>query len=289
MRDKPEWLRIRSQNSSQLKEVEVMLKRLNLNTVCHEAGCPNKAVCFNSKTATFIILGRLCTRNCSFCNIEKGKPMGAIDVDEPQHVAVAVKELGLKHAVITSVTRDDLEDGGATHFAQVIDKIRENCDATVEVLIPDFRGNWRALETVVNKRPEVINHNVETIPRLYSNVRPLADYKRSLNLLRKVKELDDRIFTKSGLMVGLGEKPSEIIKVFEDLRNVGCDFLTVGQYLSPSNKHYPIQEYVTPEQFEIYKGEALKKGFIHVECGPLVRSSYQAADALSAARTIQNN
>ncbi len=280
MPGKPEWLRIRFQNSGQLKNTEDMLEGLGLNTVCHEAGCPNRLVCFNKKTATFLILGSLCTRNCTFCNIEKGTPLGQVDINEPERVAMAVKSLGLKHAVITSVTRDDLEDGGAAQFAGTIKKIREFSSATVEVLIPDLKGDMKALEKVARERPEIIAHNVETVPRLYPYVRPMADYDRSLGLLKKVKELDESIFTKSGIMVGLGETREEVLNVFDDLRRSGCDFLTVGQYLAPSSRHHPVKEYVDPEVFEEYRDEALNMGFKHVASGPFVRSSYEAADAL---------
>lgn len=227
-----------------------------------------------------MILGRVCTRNCRFCNVEGGVP-GPVDGDEPEHVADAVKELGLLHSVITSVTRDDLPDGGAGHFARTIRAIRDKCPGTVvEVLIPDFKGDNKALETVVEATPDIINHNVETVPRLYNSVRPQACYERSLQVLKSVKSMNDKIYTKSGIMVGLGESREEVIEVFKDLRDAGCDFLTVGQYLSPSEKHYPVREFVHPDMFGEYKRIALDMGFGYVASSPLVRSSYNASEAL---------
>lgn len=276
---KPEWLKIKVQNTEELAEVERILRKLSLNTVCDEANCPNKMECFSKKTATFMILGRICTRNCTFCNVSKEKPT-AVDKEEPAHVAEAVKELGLRHVVITSVTRDDIPDGGAGHFAEVIRKVRSvNRDVIIEVLIPDFKGDEAALSKVVDAKPHIINHNVETVPRLYPEVRPMAVYERSIKLLENVKAMDKSIYTKSGIMLGLGEKKEEVIKVFEDLRSVDCDFLTVGQYLSPSKKHHPVVEYIHPDEFERYKEIGLNMGFKYVASGPLVRSSYQAEKA----------
>jgi lipoic acid synthetase len=277
---KPEWLRIRVRNNGEISQVEDILQRLSLHTVCEEANCPNRMECFSRKTATFMILGRVCTRNCRFCNVEGGVP-GPVDGDEPEHVADAVKELGLLHSVITSVTRDDLPDGGAGHFARTIRAIRDKCPGTVvEVLIPDFKGDNKALETVVEATPDIINHNVETVPRLYNSVRPQACYERSLQVLKSVKSMNDKIYTKSGIMVGLGESREEVIEVFKDLRDAGCDFLTVGQYLSPSEKHYPVREFVHPDMFGEYKRIALDMGFGYVASSPLVRSSYNASEAL---------
>jgi lipoyl synthase len=277
---KPDWLKIRIQAGSNREEVFQILDRLTLHTVCEEANCPNLGECFSRKTATFMILGKFCTRNCTFCNVQKNKPT-PVDPDEPVHVAQAVKELDLRHVVITSVTRDDLPDGGAGHFAGVIGEIRRlDANVAVEVLIPDFRGDKNALAMVVKAGPKIINHNVETVPRLYPEVRPMAVYMRSLELLANVKELDGGMLTKSGIMVGLGEKEDEVIDLFKNLREVGCDLLTVGQYLAPSKSHHPVMEYVHPDIFEKYKEKALKMGFMHVASAPLVRSSYLADKAL---------
>ncbi|AEF93290.1 Lipoyl synthase [Desulfotomaculum nigrificans CO-1-SRB] len=273
---KPEWLRVRLQGAEKSQQVKDMLKRLSLHTVCEEANCPNLIECFGRKTATFMILGSVCTRNCTFCNVTKGLTQ-PVDPEEPAHVAEAVKELGLKHAVITSVTRDDLPDGGAGHFARVIEKLKE-AGVIVEVLIPDFQGSREALEIVIKAKPHILNHNIETVPRLYPTVRPKASYPRSLELLKNSKELDDSIFTKSGIMVGLGEQEAEVIKVMQDLREVGCDILTIGQYLAPSAKHHPVIEYIHPDIFKKYKDLAYQMGFKYVAADPLVRSSYHAAD-----------
>ncbi|UZQ86235.1 lipoyl synthase [Thermoclostridium stercorarium] len=277
---KPEWLRVKAHSAKGLEFVEEMLKNLHLNTVCDEAACPNRGECFGRKTATFMILGNVCTRNCTFCNVSKGK-VQPVDENEPERVAKAVKALGLKHAVITSVTRDDLPDGGAGHFARVIEAVRNTAPGvTVEVLIPDFKGNVEALKKVVNAHPEIINHNVETVPELYSEVRPMADYRRSLEVLKNVKELDKSIYTKSGIMVGLGETEEQVISVMQDLRKVGCDFLTIGQYLAPSVMHHPVVEYVHPDRFKAYEEKAYQMGFLYVASGPLVRSSYMADQAI---------
>lgn len=277
---KPEWLRIKAYVNENYHVVEEILKKLNLNTVCSEAACPNRGECFSRRTATFMILGSVCTRHCTFCNVAKGETL-AVDPHEPQHVAEAVEALNLKHAVITSVTRDDLPDGGAGQFAAVVDAIRRKTpQVAVEVLIPDFQGSTEALNEVVEARPAIINHNIETVPRLYLNVRPQADYKRSLVLLDKVKQMEKTIFTKSGIMLGLGEKEEEVHQVFKDLRAVNCDFLTIGQYLAPSAKHHPVIEYIHPDQFDAYKHMAYALGFSYVASGPLVRSSYLAENAL---------
>ncbi len=277
---KPEWLRVKAHSTAGYEYVREVLEKLHLNTVCDEAACPNRGECFGRKTATFMILGSVCTRGCTFCNVTKGVSQ-PVDENEPEHVAQAVKALGLMHTVITSVTRDDLPDGGAGHFARVVGAIRkESPDVTIEVLIPDFQGDANALQKVVQSHPHIINHNVETVPALYSEVRPQADYQRSLALIGRVKEMDASIRTKSGIMVGLGEKPEEVLKVLSDLRQVKCDFLTVGQYLAPSARHHAVVEYIRPEQFEVYRQEAYKMGFIHVASGPLVRSSYMAEQAL---------
>lgn len=273
---KPEWLRVKLQGAEKTHEVKEMLNRLSLHTVCQEANCPNLIECFARKTATFMILGSVCTRNCTFCNVTKGHTQ-AVDPTEPANVAKAVKELGLKHAVITSVTRDDLPDGGAGHFAQVIEKLRAT-EVIVEVLIPDLQGSRQALATVIGAKPHILNHNIETVPRLYPTVRPKASYARSLELLKNSKELDAGIFTKSGIMVGLGEQEEEVIAVLRDLRTVNCDLLTIGQYLAPSDKHHPVIEFIHPDLFKKYKDIAYEMGFKYVASDPLVRSSYHAAD-----------
>jgi len=276
---KPAWLKIKISSNAELHSVVDMMRKLNLNTVCQEAKCPNLMECFSKKTATFMILGRECTRNCTFCTVSKNEPT-TVDMEEPFHVAEAVKKLGLKHVVITSVTRDDLPDGGAGHFVAVIEAVREVAENTdIEVLIPDFQGNKDALYQVVKARPKVINHNIETIERLYPEVRPMANYHRSLELIRRVKEMDPNIFSKSGFMVGLGETQEEVLQLLQDLREFGCDIVTIGQYLAPSKKHHPVIEYVTPEIFAMYKIKAEEMGFTYVASSPLVRSSYNAGEA----------
>jgi len=278
---KPDWLRIDLNKGRSLNYVKEILSRFSLNTVCEEANCPNRMECFSKKTATFMILGSQCTRNCRFCNVTHGAPQ-PVDPEEPDKVAKAAAELELKHVVVTSVTRDDLPDGGARHFSRVIKAIKSlSGDTVVEVLIPDFRGSFAALETVVKAKPEVLNHNIETVPRLYPEVRPAAIYERSLELLSRVKSIDGSMLTKSGIMVGLGEKEEEVIRVFNDLRSAGCDFLTIGQYLAPSAGHYPVAEYISPEIFKMYKEKALSLGFSFVASAPLVRSSYNAAEMLT--------
>jgi lipoic acid synthetase len=276
---KPAWLKIKISSNAQLHSVVDMMRKLNLNTVCQEAKCPNLMECFSKKTATFMILGRECTRNCTFCTVSKNEPT-PVDREEPLHVAEAVKKLGLKHVVITSVTRDDLPDGGASHFVAVIEAVRKVSENTdIEVLIPDFKGNKDALYQVVKARPQVINHNIETIERLYPEVRPMANYHRTLELIRRVKEMEPNIFSKSGFMVGLGETQEEVLHLLQDLREFGCDIVTIGQYLAPSKKHHPVIEYVTPEIFAIYKMKAEEMGFTYVASSPLVRSSYNAGEA----------
>ena len=278
---KPDWLRIDLNKGRSLNYVKEILSRFSLNTVCEEANCPNRMECFSKKTATFMILGSQCTRNCRFCNVTHGTPQ-PVDPEEPDKVAKAAAELELKHVVVTSVTRDDLPDGGARHFSRVIKAIKSlSGDTVVEVLIPDFRGSFAALETVVKAKPEVLNHNIETVPRLYPEVRPAAIYERSLELLSRVKSIDGSMLTKSGIMVGLGEKEEEVFRVFNDLRSAGCDFLTIGQYLAPSAGHYPVAEYISPEIFKMYKEKALSLGFSFVASAPLVRSSYNAAEMLT--------
>lgn len=273
---KPEWLKIKKGEMRDIREVERMLAANQLHTVCREANCPNRMECFGNKTATFLIMGPNCTRGCRFCNVTKEAPL-CLDPDEPANVAKAVVELGLRHAVVTSVTRDDLADGGAAHFVAVIQAIREASPGTsVEVLIPDLRGNWEALEVIMNAHPDILNHNVETIERLYPEIRPEAEYARSLELLKRAKTMQPDILTKSGLMLGLGETEEEVLKLLKDLRAHEVDLVTIGQYLPPSAAHYPVKEYVHPEVFESYAAKGMAMGFQDVSSGPLVRSSYNA-------------
>ncbi|MCF7948157.1 MAG: lipoyl synthase [Spirochaetia bacterium] len=279
---KPEWLRVPIRSGGNLNSVKRLLKELHLNTVCEAANCPNRMECFSSRTATFMILGDICTRNCRFCDVPVGKAQ-AVQPDEPARLAQAVVELGLVHVVITSVTRDDLPDGGAGHFAATVQAIRaQKPEATIEPLIPDLQGNQDALKTVLDSGPDILNHNLETIPRLYSQVRPQADYRQSLEVLRAAKQLNPRVYTKSGLMVGLGESVGEIETVMDDLRSVDCDFLTIGQYLPPSKGHFPVAEYIHPDTFKAYQRTGYQKGFAFVASAPFVRSSYKAAEMTSA-------
>lgn len=273
---RPHWLKIKLPTGKNFHEIKDILRQKQLHTVCEQAVCPNIGECFEQRTATFLILGDTCTRQCGFCAVKKGNPT-KIEEDEPHRVARAVKEMGLTYVVITSVTRDDLIDGGASVYAETIYRIREGIEnCKVEVLIPDFGGSLKALERVLRARPDIINHNIETVPRLYSKVRPVADYIRSLKLLKNVRERDPFLTTKSGLILGLGEEWNEIIEVMQSIKNVGCDLLTLGQYLSPTRNALPIQRYYTPEEFELLKKEGNRIGFKHVESGPLVRSSYHA-------------
>jgi lipoic acid synthetase len=276
---KPEWLK-KKVNAEAVMEMESMLRSLNLHTVCEGANCPNRGECFKNKTATFMILGDVCTRNCRFCTVSKGRPT-PLDPMEPENVAIAAEQLGLLHTVVTSVTRDDLPDGGSDHFAQTIRALKTHLPhATVEVLIPDFRGSLEALQTVIDARPEIINHNVETVPRLYPAVRPMAKYERSLELLKRVKRLGGGIYSKTGIMVGLGETEEEVLSVMDDLIAIGCDLLTIGQYLQPTREHIEIAEFIHPDQFEAYRRIGLEKGFKYVASGPLVRSSYNAIEGM---------
>lgn len=276
---KPEWLRRKLPDPEALNRMRSLLQRHGLNTVCQGALCPNQGECFGQGTATFLILGKTCTRNCTFCAIPTEERPPAPDPDEPRRVARAAAELGLKHAVITSVTRDDLEDGGASHFARTVRALRDvNPEITVEVLIPDFQGSGEALKIVMDSEPDILNHNLETVPRLYPEVRPQAVYSRSLELLKRAKEMAPAKLTKSGLMLGMGEEKVEILGVMADLRQVSCDLLTLGQYLRPSGKHHPVARYVTPEEFEELRVEGEKMGFKAVFSAPLVRSSFHAAE-----------
>jgi len=274
----PPWLTRRVPKAEVLEEMKDMLEGLGLHTVCESAHCPNIGECFAKKTATFMILGDRCTRNCRFCAVTSEKPL-PVDKDEPIRVARAVENLRLKHVVITSVTRDDLEDGGAFIFASTISEIKKiNPPPTIEVLIPDFQGSIQALGKVIDAHPEIIAHNVETVPRLYPQVRPQADYRRSLNIIKMVKDKQPDIYTKSGLMVGLGETKEEVLGLMDDLKGSGCDIITIGQYLRPSSKHLEVKEFIKPEVFEYYKNEALKKGFKHAASSPFVRSSYNSEE-----------
>ena len=280
---KPPWFKAQFPGGERYAHVMDLLRENQLHTVCEEARCPNIGECFNRGTATFMILGDTCTRACGFCAVTSGRP-GAIDLLEPVRLAATVDTLGLDYAVITSVNRDDVEDGGASIFAACIRAVRHRRpDTRVEVLIPDFVGNWDALRTVVEAGPAVLNHNTETVPRLYSRARPKGEYTRSLELLRRVKQIDPAMPTKTGLMVGLGETIAEIEQVLRDLREQDVDLLTIGQYLRPSPKHLPVARYVEPAEFEALKAFGMALGFRHVESGPLVRSSYHAGEQASAA------
>jgi len=274
---KPVWLRRKLPDQEALKKMRGLLQRFGLNTVCEGALCPNRGECFGQGTATFLILGQTCTRNCTFCAIPSEERPPAPDPQEPERVAQAAVELGLKHAVITSVTRDDLEDGGALHFARTVEALKQaDPQMIVEVLIPDFQGSRAALQMVVDSGPDIINHNLETVPRLYPEVRPQAEYQRSLYLLRMAKEIKPGGITKSGLMLGLGEAPDEVLQVMADLRAVSCELLTLGQYLRPSGKHHPVIRYLPPEEFDGLRQEGEKMGFRAVFSAPLVRSSFHA-------------
>jgi len=278
-----EWLKLSPLDPTILGRINRLMRDLKLHTVCESARCPNRAECFARGTATFMILGDICTRNCTFCAVKHGMPQPA-DPEEPQHIVAAVNKLGLRYAVITSVTRDDLPDGGASQFAQTINAIHEyDSNIPVEVLIPDFKGSTSALQTVMNASPAVLNHNVETMPRLYPEVRPEANYQRSLELLEKARLLNGNFITKSGLMLGLGETRGEVIEVMTDLREAGCALLTIGQYLQPSLSHHKVVKYIPPEEFQEYQNIGEKIGFTAVISGPLVRSSFHAAETYLSA------
>ncbi|SEB36085.1 lipoic acid synthetase [Nitratireductor aquibiodomus] len=284
---KPKWIRVKAPTSQGYLETREIVKSNKLVTVCEEAGCPNIGECWDKKHATFMILGEICTRACAFCNVATGIP-GPVDMNEPENVAKAVREMGLKHVVITSVDRDDLADGGAQHFADVIGAIRAaSPETTIEILTPDFLRKDGALEVVVAARPDVFNHNLETVPGNYLKVRPGARYFHSLRLLQQVKELDPTMFTKSGIMVGLGEERNEVLQLMDDLRSANVDFMTIGQYLQPTRKHHPVKKFVTPEEFKSYETVAYTKGFLMVSSSPLTRSSHHAGEdfaKLKAAR-----
>ncbi|WP_068296579.1 lipoyl synthase [Pararhodobacter sp. CCB-MM2] len=282
---KPSWIRVKAPGGAGYNETRKIIRENRLSTVCEEAGCPNVGECWSQGHATMMIMGEICTRGCTFCNVATGKP-DALDAFEPGRVAHAVATLGLNHVVITSVDRDDVEDGGAEHFAQTIRAIRHRApDTTIEILTPDFlRCAPSALETVVEARPDVFNHNLETVPGLYPSVRPGARYFHSLRLLQRVKELDPSIFTKSGIMVGLGEDRQGVLQVMDDMRSADIDFLTIGQYLQPTPKHHAVERFVTPEEFASYEKAAFGKGFLMVSATPLTRSSYHAGDDFARLR-----
>ncbi|MGB0507726.1 MAG: lipoyl synthase [Pikeienuella sp.] len=285
---KPSWIRVKAPSSEGYKTTRNIMRDNNLSTVCEEASCPNVGECWAQGHATMMIMGEICTRGCTFCNIATGRP-DALDVFEPGRVAHAVEKLGLNHVVITSVDRDDLKDGGAEHFAQTIRAIRKRSpSSTIEILTPDFiKCDASALETVVEARPDVFNHNLETVPGLYPEVRPGARYFHSLRLLQRVKELDPGMFTKSGLMVGLGENRIQVMQVMDDMRAADIDFLTIGQYLQPTKKHHAVEGYVTPEEFAAYEKTAFAKGFLMVSATPLTRSSYHAGDDFARLRAAR--
>lgn len=271
---RPDWLKVKLPSGENYRNVLSLMRKSKLNTVCEEAKCPNLAECWNARTATFMILGDICTRSCGFCNVKLGLPT-ELDLDEPRRVAESVKELNLRHAVITSVNRDELKDGGASIFAETVKQIRNLMPkCTIEILIPDFKGEEHAFEIIMNNPPDILNHNLETVNRLYHAVRPQAKYQRSLNLIRWFK--DRGLRTKSGIMVGIGEKKDEVIELMHDLHDHGCDIMTIGQYLQPTKNHLPVDRYVTLDEFKFYKDEGLKMGFKSVESAPLVRSSYHA-------------
>jgi lipoyl synthase len=284
---KPDWIRVKAPTSRGYLETREIVKTNKLVTVCEEAGCPNIGECWDKKHATFMIMGEICTRACAFCNVATGIP-GPLDPQEPANVAKAVREMGLSHVVITSVDRDDLGDGGAQHFAEVIHAIRAATPATtIEILTPDFLRKEGALEVVVAARPDVFNHNLETVPSKYLTVRPGARYFHSIRLLQRVKELDPTIFTKSGIMVGLGEERNEVLQLMDDLRSADVDFITIGQYLQPTRKHHPVKKFVTPEEFKSYETIAYTKGFLMVSSSPLTRSSHHAGEDFARMRAAR--
>ena len=280
---KPSWLRRKLPSGPEYEKIRAMIGKGRLHTVCQEANCPNQFECFSAHTATFLIMGAICTRNCRFCNIEGGRP-GPLDPDEPHRVAEAAADMNLRYVVVTAVTRDDLADGGANHFAATIHALRKAIDGVqVEVLIPDFQGVRSSLETVLAARPDVLNHNMETVARLYDSVRPQADYRQSLQLLARVKEIDPAIPAKSGIMLGLGETEQEVRQTIADIYGTGCRMLTIGQYLQPTARHLPVAEFISPEEFDRWRKLALEMGFEKVASGPFVRSSYHAGEMFTGA------
>ena len=286
---KPDWIRVKISNSSIYNETKEIVKSNNLHTVCEEAGCPNISECWSKRHATFMIMGDTCTRACAFCNVKTGLP-NALDRKEPLRIAKATNDLNLKHVVITSVDRDDLEDGGAEHFAQTILEIKKlNPNTSVEILTPDFLRKGDVYKKIILAKPDVFNHNIETVPSNYTKVRPGSRYFQSINLLKEVKDYDDKIFTKSGLMLGLGESEDELYQVMDDLRCAKVDFLTLGQYLQPTDRHYPIKKFIPPEDFEKYKKIAYSKGFLLVSSSPMTRSSYHADDDFKKLKEKRQN
>ncbi len=279
----PAWLKKRLPTNGAAACTARVLEFFRLSTVCWSARCPNMGECYSRRVATFMIMGDICTRNCGFCGVRSGRPV-SLEPDEPHRVAAAARDLGLGHVVITSVTRDDLPDGGAAHFAATINAVREVLhNATIEVLVPDFLGDDASIRTVLQANPEIYNHNVETVPRLYPSVRPEANYQRSLDVLKSVKKIAPDVITKSGMMLGLGERDEEVIRVLSDLRRAGCEMLTLGQYLRPEMNNLPVAEFISPEVFERYERLALSMGFNSAYCGPFVRSSYNAAEFVEKA------
>jgi lipoic acid synthetase len=284
---KPDWIRVKAPGSRGFAETSRIIRENRLVTVCEEAGCPNIGECWEHKHATFMIMGDTCTRACAFCNVKTGLP-GPLDPEEPEHVATATAKLGLAHVVVTSVDRDDLADGGAQHFADVIHAIRARCpETTIEVLTPDFLRKWGAIETVAAAKPDVFNHNLETVPARYLAVRPGARYFHSIRLLQRVKEVDPHMFTKSGIMVGLGEERNEVLQLMDDLRSADVDFITIGQYLQPTRKHHPVVRFVTPDEFKAYETIAYAKGFLMVSSSPLTRSSHHAGEDFARLRAAR--
>jgi len=281
MRRHPDWLKVKIGSGKNYAKTKALLRSAKLHTICEEAKCPNIAECFGCGTAVFLILGDTCTRNCKYCNVKHGKPQ-PINLEEPHDVAESVKQLGLKYVVITSVTRDDLDDGGASIFYDTVietKKLNKNCK--IEVLIPDFKGNINSLKTIIDSEPDVINHNIEVAEELFNSIRPGGNYKTSLELLKNIKKINKDMKTKSGFMIGIGENKEQIIKTMQDLRKADVDFLTIGQYLQPTKNHAEIKKYYTPKEFDEFKKISIDLGFKHVESGPLVRSSYHAQDAIS--------
>ena len=283
---RPPWLKVRLRGGQNFRELDGIMRTLGLHTVCESARCPNQGECWEHRTATFMILGNICTRACGFCAVPSGKPLGPPEQDEPERVAEAVERMGLRYAVVTSVNRDDQPDGGAEIFARTIEEIRRRVpECKVEVLIPDFRGNWDALATLMAARPDVLNHNMETVPRLYRRVRKGAVYERSLELLRRAREMSPATPTKTGMMLGLGETRDEVLSAMGEIAAQGTHILTLGQYMQPTPEHLPIERYVHPDEFAEFKRLGEEMGFKHVEAGPLVRSSYHAFEQEEAART----
>ena len=281
---KPDWIRVKGVDWSVLEKMKSLTERYKLHTVCEGATCPNMGECFACGTATFMLLGEICTRNCAFCSVKSGHPLPP-DPDEPRNVALAARDLGLKHVVLTCVTRDDLEDGGAAQFALTLREIRNLLpDATTDVLVSDLKGSRDNVAIVLEEKPSIFAHNLETVPHLYSTCRRQADYKRSLSVLEYAKQIDPAQLTKCGLMVGLGEKPEQVLEVMRDLRAINCDFLTIGQYLRPTRDNLSVKEFVTPEQFDCYRDSALELGFTYVASAPFVRSSFHSEDALKHIR-----